>query len=82
LRKALAAVILGVAVYTLLVLSSDLASVAGAVRGISPTWIPVFLAFPWFNYLLRFVKWHYFLHRVGARVPGREPSGVHRRFLP
>ncbi len=72
MRKALAAVILGVAVYTLLVLSSDLASVAGAVRGISPTWIPVFLALPLVNYLLRFVKWHYFLHRVGARVPPGE----------
>jgi uncharacterized protein (TIRG00374 family) len=72
LRKALAAVILGVAVYTLIVLSSDLAGVAGAVRGISPAWIPVFLALPLANYMLRFVKWHYFLRRIGARVPPGE----------
>ncbi len=69
MRKVLPVVILGVAVYTLIVLRSDLGRVAGAVRGISPAWIPVFLALPLVNYLLRFVKWHYFLRRIGVRVP-------------
>jgi len=76
LRKALWAVILGVAVYTALVLRSDVARVGRAVSAIHPAWIPVFLALPLANYFLRFLKWHYFLHRVGVFLPRGESMAV------
>lgn len=76
MRKALWAVILGVGVYTALVLRSDLARVGAAVRTIHPGWIPVFLALPLANYFFRFLKWHYFLHRIRAGVPVRESLAV------
>ncbi len=76
MRKALWAVILGVAVYTALVLRSDVARVGRAVSAIHPAWIPVFLALPLANYFLRFLKWHYFLHRVGVFLPRGESMAV------
>jgi len=76
LRKALWAVILGVAVYTALVLRSDVARVGRAVSAIHPAWIPVFLALPLANYFFRFLKWHYFLHRVGVFIPKGESMAV------
>lgn len=72
MRKALWAVILGVAVYTALVLRSDVSRVGRAISAIHPAWIPLFLALPLSNYFLRFLKWHYFLRRVGVVIPRGE----------
>ncbi len=33
---------------------------------------PLVLAFTLFNYTLRFLKWHYYLRQIGARIPWRE----------
>lgn len=76
MRKALWAVILGVAVYTALVLRSDVSRVGRAVSSIHPAWLPLFLALPLSNYFFRFLKWHYFLRRVGVDIPGRESLSV------
>lgn len=76
MRKALWVVIPGVAVYTALVLGSDLAGVGRAVSSINPAWIPVFLALPLSNYFFRFLKWHYFLRRVGVKLPKGESLSV------
>lgn len=69
MKKALWALIAAIALYTLLVLHSDLSRVAGAAGSIHPGWIPLFLILPLANYFLRFLKWHYFLHRITAKVP-------------
>lgn len=76
MRKALWAVILGVAVYTALVLRSDVSRVGRAISAIHPVWIPVFLALPLSNYFFRFLKWHYFLRRVGVFIPRGESLAV------
>lgn len=76
MRKALWAVILGVAVYTVLVLRSDVSRVGRAISGIHPAWIPVFLALPLSNYFFRFLKWNYFLRRVGVVIPRGESLAV------
>ena len=69
MKKAIWAIIIAIALYTVLILSSDLRRVAEAADSIDPIWIPVFLLLPLLNYCIRFVKWHYFLHRVKAKVP-------------
>ena len=69
MKKAVWAVIIAIALYTVLILSSDISKVADAADSINPAWIPLFLLLPLLNYCIRFVKWHYFLHRVNARVP-------------
>lgn len=33
---------------------------------------PLVLGFTLFNYTLRFLKWHYYLRQIGARIPWRE----------
>lgn len=33
---------------------------------------PLALGFTLFNYTLRFIKWHYYLGQIGARIPWRE----------
>ncbi len=76
MKKAIWAVILGVAVYSVLVLSSDVAGIGHAVSKIRPGFIAVFLLLPLANYFLRFLKWHYFLRRVGAAVPVGESMAV------
>jgi uncharacterized protein (TIRG00374 family) len=58
-----------VVVYTVLVLASDAGRVADAVGAVNPVWIPVFLLLPLGNYFIRFLKWQYFLRRIGLRVP-------------
>lgn len=69
MKKAVWAIIIAIALYTVLILSSDLQKVADAADSINPAWIPLFLLLPLLNYCIRFVKWHYFLHRVNEKVP-------------
>ncbi len=72
MKKAAWAVALAIALYTVLVLTSDMGRVADAAEAINPAWIPLFLLLPLANYFIRFLKWHYFLHRVGEKVPLKE----------
>jgi uncharacterized protein (TIRG00374 family) len=57
--------------YSGMVLYSDAGNVAKSVSGMNPGWIPAILALPLFNYFLRFLKWQYFLRRVGVSIPLR-----------
>lgn len=72
MKKAVWAIVVAIALYTVLVLSSDIGRVTAAADSIDPAWIPLFLALPLFNYFARFLKWHYFLHRVDEKVPAGE----------
>jgi uncharacterized protein (TIRG00374 family) len=68
--------VLAVVVYTVLVLASDARRVGDAVAGADPRWIPLFLLLPLGNYFVRFLKWQYFLRRIGLRVPFRRSLRV------
>ena len=68
MKRSLWSIVIAVAVYTGIVLYSDAGSVGRAISRISPVWIPLFLSLSMANYLLRFLKWQYFLRRVGVRI--------------
>jgi uncharacterized protein (TIRG00374 family) len=66
--------LLGVIVIVGLALAADLPKVMGAVEGFEWGWLPLILVLTTFNYLLRFAKWHYYLHQVGIRNISRADS--------
>lgn len=68
MKRSLWSIVIAVAVYTGIVLYSDAGSVGRAISRITPVWIPLFLSLSMINYLLRFLKWQYFLRRVGVRI--------------
>jgi len=76
LKKTLWTLALAVAVYTAIILLSDIGSVGTALSSISLLWIPAFLSLSLINYFLRFLKWQYFLRRIGLTIPWRESLGV------
>jgi len=47
-----------------MVLFSDARHVGQAISMIDLRWIPLFFLLPLVNYFFRFLKWHYFLHRI------------------
>jgi glycosyltransferase 2 family protein len=66
--------LLGVVVIVGLALAADLPKVMDAVREFEWGWLPLILGLTSFNYLLRFVKWHYYLGQVGIRTISRADS--------
>jgi len=75
LRKALLSIALAIAVYTAMVFVSDISKVRAAVSGLRPSFIPLMLLLPVGNYFFRFLKWDYFLRRVGTRLrPSRSAA--------
>ncbi|PIE52517.1 hypothetical protein CSA37_04590 [Candidatus Fermentibacteria bacterium] len=76
MKKALWAVAAAIAVYTVLVLHSDMGKVSDAAGAIHPGCIPLFLILPLANYYLRYLKWQYFLRRVKVIVPAVESLRV------
>jgi len=69
LKKALLAAGLAIALYTVMVLASDLDRVGGAITRMDPAFLPLLVLLPLANYFLRFLKWQYFLRRVSVMVP-------------
>jgi len=63
--KVVLGLLLGVVVIVGLALAADLPHVLDAVRGFEWGWLPLILGLTSFNYLLRFVKWHYYLRQMG-----------------
>ncbi len=72
--KIVLGLLLGVAVIVGLALAADLPKVLEAVREFQWGWLPLILGLTTFNYLLRFVKWHYYLRQVGIANIGRADS--------
>ncbi len=64
------------AVYTVIVLFSDVSRVVEAVSRISLYWIPLFLSLSMVNYTLRFLKWQYFLKKVDVHIPWKDSLSV------
>ncbi len=72
-RRLLTGLLFGVLVILGLALASDLRQVSGAVRQFQWASLPLILALTVFNYLLRGVKFHYYLRQVGAaRISPKE----------
>jgi len=53
---------------TLTAMLGDVGRVAGLVRSISPFWFVAMILAVCFNYGLRFLKWNYFLKRLGIKI--------------
>lgn len=66
-RRLLAGLALGFVVVLALLLLGDVRSVADQLAGFSWSLAPLILGCTLFNYLLRFVKWHYYLGLIGVR---------------
>lgn len=64
--KILLSLVLAILVYAALLLLSDASKLADALRSFRWELVPIILALTTFNYLLRFVKWHYYLGVVGV----------------
>lgn len=58
---------LGLMVFIVLILVGDLRQVGDHVRNFRWSLFPLVLGLTLWNYLLRFVKWHYFLGQIGIR---------------
>ena len=69
MKKSILVIILAISVYTIIVLFSDISSMEGAFSRIKLHWVPLFLSLSMLNYLLRFVKWQYFLRKIEINIP-------------
>lgn len=74
-RRIWFAVIAGLLVLLALALLTDLREVGAALASFNPRYIPIILGLTLLNYLLRFVKWHYYLRLLAIR-PGLKNSGL------
>ncbi len=71
LRRLLFGLLFGFLVLLALALFSDVRQVGAQVRAFHWGYLPAVLALTLFNYLLRGVKFHYYLRQIGARLPMR-----------
>lgn len=67
---------LGLLVVLALAVWGDVARVGEALGRFRWSYLPLILALTLGNYLLRFVKWHYYLGQIGARVPAGQSAAI------
>jgi len=67
LRRLLPGLIFGFLVFLVVILLGDLRQVSGQVLGFRWELYPLVLILTLFNYLLRFLKWHFYLGLVGIK---------------
>jgi hypothetical protein len=65
-RRFLVGLLLGVAVVSIVVLASDTDAMLDAARAFDLRLLPLILALTIANYVLRYVKWNFYLERVGV----------------
>jgi uncharacterized protein (TIRG00374 family) len=66
-RKLIPGLLFGFLVFVILILLSDFRQVSAEVSEFPWQIIPLVLALTLLNYILRFIKWHYFLRQVGVQ---------------
>ena len=66
-RKLIPGLLFGFLVFVVLILIGDLRQVGSEVRSFPWQIMPLVLGLTLWNYFLRFIKWHYFLGKVGVR---------------
>ena len=69
-NKILLSLLLAIGVYAVLLLVSDAGKLGAELQDFAWELLPIILGFTLFNYALRFLKWHYYLHLVGVRNLG------------
>lgn len=75
-RRFLTGVLLGVAVISALIFLSDRDALVDAASSFEPRLIPLILGLTFGNYILRFVKWQYYLRRIGVTGLSRGTSAL------
>jgi len=71
--KVLLSLLFGVVVVSGLVVYADASDMAGALRRFRWEFLPAIVALTLLNYLLRFLKWQYYLRQIGVRdLPARD----------
>ncbi len=66
-RKLVPGLLFGLLVFAGLILVGDIRQIGDEVRGFPWLIFPLVLGLTLWNYILRFIKWHYFLRQVGVR---------------
>ena len=66
LRRLIPGLIFGFLVFLILSLMGDIQQVSGRVLGFRWVYFPLVLLLTLFNYVLRFIKWHFYLGLVGV----------------
>ncbi|MFX0108159.1 MAG: lysylphosphatidylglycerol synthase transmembrane domain-containing protein [Candidatus Hodarchaeota archaeon] len=75
-RKLIAFVIVGMVVYLVFMFISDFERVTTAIVTI-PWWVlPLMMGLSFANYLVRYVKWQYYLRRIDVDLPHTDSFGV------
>jgi uncharacterized protein (TIRG00374 family) len=75
-RKFLLSLLFGLVVLTVLALVGDAPQVIDALRHFPPAYLPAILALTLWNYALRFVKWHLYLHRLHISAGFSDSVGI------
>jgi uncharacterized protein (TIRG00374 family) len=75
-RRFLVGLLLGIAVVSILVLASDTDALVDAARAFDARLVPVILLLTIANYVLRYVKWNYYLDRVGVQGLSHRESAL------
>jgi uncharacterized protein (TIRG00374 family) len=76
-RKLIPGLLLGFLVFVILILLSDLRQVGAEIREFPLQIIPLVLGLTLVNYLIRFIKWQYFLRQVGInQLPVLESARI------
>jgi glycosyltransferase 2 family protein len=66
--------VLGLLVIVGLLLFADIHAVAHVITVFHWSYVPLILSLTLFNYALRFLKWHYYIHLIGAKTIGWRDS--------
>jgi uncharacterized protein (TIRG00374 family) len=69
-NKILGSVAFAILVYAIFLGLNDYNKLSQVLRSFTWGLLPIILAFSLFNYALRFLKWHFYLHLVGVRTIG------------
>ncbi|RME47712.1 MAG: UPF0104 family protein, partial [Chloroflexi bacterium] len=65
-NKLIVSVVFGMAIVAVLALSADLPRTLEALQRFTWRYLPLIVSLTMVNYVLRFVKWHYYLGQIGA----------------
>lgn len=71
-RKIIFGIVLAIIIYTILIFYGDINKMAKAFSRFKWIYFAVCLLLAFFNYLIRFVKWEFYLKRLSIKIPYRD----------
>ena len=75
-RNILISIALGAIVYILFVIYADIDSLYNAVAGMKMWYIPIIFLLSFINYLIRFMKWDYYLNLLEINISKRDSFSI------